>query len=315
MRLGTQHNMRSVRQIGRMVFSSNVAGLPRWNGGDAKAMVGVLGIKDDINSSHLRGASHAPRVIRETFLSDSSNTYCEHGLDIETFMQDFSDIPEQEDVHEMVDEYMKEIIQKKKLYPLTLGGDHSISFPVMKAVCKYLHPNLTIVHFDAHPDLYPDFQNNPHSHASPFARILETPGLCQKLISIGIRTTTPAQRDQIKKYGVYVVEARDFPAHGKDCGDLLKPFIAPDTPVYISFDMDVIEPGMAPGVSHRESGGLTVRQVIDAIHSVPGRVVGADLVEFNPHRDLSGVTAAVATKLMKELASKIVRSNMTANEE
>lgn len=283
--------------------------LPRWNGEHAKPLIGVLGIKDDSNSSHMRGAAQAPRIIRETFLSDSSNTYCEHGLDIEAFMQDFRDIPEQADVHELIDDYMKEIVVHKKFYPLMLGGDHSITFPLIKAVNKHLYPNITIVHFDAHPDLYPDFQGNPHSHASPFARILETPGLCSQLISIGIRTTTPAQLAQMHKYGVCVIEARNFPAHGKDCADILKKFIKHDTPVYISFDMDVIEPGLAPGVSHRESGGLTVRQVIDAIHSVPGRVVGADLVEFNPQRDVSGVTAAVAAKLMKELASKIIWSN------
>jgi agmatinase len=270
--------------------------------------VGILGIRDDSNSSFMRGASQAPRIIRETFLSESSNTYCEHGLDIEAITTDFRDIS-QPDTHELVDEFMRNIMVTNSLQPLTLGGDHAISYPVVRAVSRILNKPLTIVHFDAHPDVYPDFENNPFSHASPFARILETTGVCHKLIALGIRTATPIQRAQYAKYGVSCLEAKDFPAHGRDCATFLQPLIAPTDPVYISFDMDVIEPGLAPGVSHREGGGISVRQAVDAIHAIPGRVVGADLVEFNPLRDISGVTAAVAAKLFKELASKIARSS------
>lgn len=269
--------------------------------------IGLLGVKDDSNSSFMRGASQAPRYIRDAFLSSSSNTFCEHGLDIEANIRDFRDIT-QPDARGIIDELIKDIVVSNKLSPLILGGDHSISFPVVQAVSKYLNTPLVIVHFDAHPDIYPDFEGNPHSHASPFARILENNGLCRQLISIGIRTTTPAQQVQLDKYNVKVVHAKDFPAHGKDCGALLTRYINPNTPVYISVDMDVIEPGMAPGVSHREGGGLTVRQVVDAIQTIPGRVVAADLVEFNPTRDVDGITGVVAAKLMKELASKIIRS-------
>jgi arginase len=116
---------------------------------------------------------------------------------------------------------------------------------------------------------------------------------------------------------------------------VLQPFIpTSETKVYVSFDMDCIDPvsfsvsvfrlvfsllnklfnsqGMAPGVSHRESGGLTVRQAIDAIHAIPGRLVGADLVEFNPSRDIQNLTASVAAKLVKELTGQILRSNNIA---
>ena len=269
--------------------------------------IGLFGIRDDSNSSFMRGSSQAPRIIRETFLSSSSNTYCEHGVDIEAHIQDFRDISEP-DTHELTDEFIHNIIVNHKLSPLTLGGDHSISNPVIQAVSKYLRTPLTIIHFDAHPDMYPNFEENPFSHASPFARICEASGVCKKLIALGIRCTNPVQRDQYTKYDVTVLEARNFPAHGRDCAPLLESLIGPDDPVYISFDVDVIEPGLAPGVSHRESGGISVRQAVDAIHAIPGRVVGADIVEFNPLRDVQGVTAAVAAKLLKELASKIIRS-------
>ena len=79
-----------------------------------------------------------------------------------------------------------------------------------------------------------------------------------------------------------------------------------DMPVYLSLDLDAIEPGLAPGVSHREPGGLTVRQVLDIIHSLEAPLVGADVVEFNPLNDPSGLTAAVSAKLVKEIAARML---------
>lgn len=300
-------NMRKISAIiGFQARKASSSSAPQ----EFQKMVGLLGMKDDSNSSFMRGASQAPRLIREAFLSSSSNTYCEHGIDIEAHVRDFRDIT-QPDARDVVDEFIKDIVGNK-LSPLVLGGDHSISYPLVKAASKHLKTPLVIVHFDAHPDIYSDFENNPHSHASQFARILESNGLCPQLISIGIRTTTPVQQKEIDKYGVRVIHAKDFPAHGRDCAALLAPYMTPTTPVYVSFDMDVIEPGMAPGVSHREGGGLTVRQAVDAIQAIPGMVVAADLVEFNPTRDVNGITAVVAAKILKELASKMIRSQLEA---
>jgi arginase len=273
--------------------------------------VALLGLKEDRNSSFLQGPKEAPEIIRKSFICDSSNTFCEHGLDIATLIDDFGDFESSsaDETHRYLEQHMEKVILKQLMLPLTLGGDHSVSFPLVHAVRKCYSAPITIVHFDAHPDLYPDFQNNPHSHASPFARILEHQGVCAKLISLGIRTANAEQRAQSVKYDVTTIEARHFPAHGAECAALLAPFIpTPDTLVYISFDIDVIEPGLAPGVSHREGGGISVRQAIDAIHAIPGRIIGADLVEFNPRKDVDGITAVVASKLMKELASKMIRS-------
>jgi agmatinase len=281
----------------------------KWFSHPTEPHIGLFGMADDTNSSFMMGSSKAPRLIRDSFFSDSSNTFCEHGLDISTYIKDFKDIYPP-DIHTTSNNLIENIIVNHNLSPLILGGDHSISFPLVQSISKYLNTPLTIVHFDAHPDLYPDFQNNPHSHASPFARILERNGLCHQLISIGIRTTNKEQQKQIDKYNVKVIEARHFPAHGKDCGSLLASYITNSTPVYISFDTDVIEPALAPGVSHREAGGLSVRQVVDAIQSIPGRIIGADLVEYNPDRDIDGLTAVVASKILKELASTIIRSRL-----
>jgi arginase family enzyme len=77
-------------------------------------------------------------------------------------------------------------------------------------------------------------------------------------------------------------------------------------PVYISFDVDVLDPAFAPGVSHREPGGMSVREAIAHLHAIQGRIVGADLVEYNPVQDVSGATATVAGKILKEILGKMI---------
>ena len=179
--------------------------------------------------------------------------------------------------------------------PLLLGGDHSITYPVIRGLRPH-YPRLGILHLDAHPDLYDEFQGDRHSHACPFARILED-GLADRLVQIGIRTMTGHQREQAQRYGVEVMEMRSW-REGTP--------IRFDSPVYLSLDLDVLEPGLAPGVSHREPGGLSVRQVLGIIHSLEAPLAGADVVELNPLNDSTGLTAAVAAKLVKEIAAHML---------
>jgi len=134
------------------------------------------------------------------------------------------------------------------------------------------------------------------SHACPFARIMEE-RLARRLVQVGIRTMVGHQREQAEKFGVDVIEMRSLPAY-----DRLKS----QGPVYISFDIDVLDPAFAPGISHREPGGMTVREAIAHLHAVEGSIVGVDLVEFNPEQDVAGMTATVAAKMMKEILGKMI---------
>jgi agmatinase len=179
--------------------------------------------------------------------------------------------------------------------PVSLGGDHSISYPIVKALANR-YPGLTIFHFDAHPDLYDEFEGSRVSHACPFARIMEA-RLAKRLVQVGIRTMVRHQREQAEKFGVDVVEMRSMPAY-----DRLK--VA--GPVYISFDMDVLDPAFAPGVSHREPGGISVREAIAHLHAIEGEIVGADIVEYNPVQDISGLTANVAGRILKEILGRMI---------
>jgi arginase family enzyme len=159
-----------------------------------------------------------------------------------------------------------------------------------------LYPDVSILHIDAHGDLYDEFEGDRFSHACPLARILEE-GLCSRLVQVGIRTLTPHQRSQIARFNVDCVEMQHFAGGAR-------PVI--DGPVYVSCDLDGLDPAFAPGVSHREPGGLSVRDVLSLIHNLSGPVVGADVVEFNPAQDVSGMTAATAAKLVREIAGHIL---------
>jgi agmatinase len=201
---------------------------------------------------------------------------------------------EKDDPFATIESEIKKLIESGRR-PLSLGGDHSITYPIVKAFAQR-YPDLTIFHFDAHPDLYDEFEGNRLSHACPFARIMEA-GLAERLVQIGVRTLNSHQREQAQRFGAEIIEMRALPALYR---------LNANGPIYVTFDMDVLDPGFAPGVSHREPGGMSVREAISHIHNIQGQIVGADLVEYNPVRDVSGLTATVAAKILKELLGKML---------
>jgi agmatinase len=260
-------------------------------------MIGLIGMPFDKNSSYIRGSAKAPPVIREAFWCESSNSWTENGIDLsqEGLIKDAGDLdPNSPDEFLEIQNAITKLLEQN-LQPISLGGDHSITFPILRAVAKK-YPKLAILHFDAHPDLYQDFSGNPHSHASPFARILEEK-LAQRLVQVGIRTSNKHLREQVQKYGVECHEMKDWQ------DNMIIEF---DTPVYISFDLDSLDPSCAPGVSHPEGGGLTVRQALRIIQQMKAKVIGADIVELNPDKDSLGVTAASTAKILKEICGKIL---------
>jgi agmatinase len=259
--------------------------------------IATIGIPWDENSSFMRGAAEAPPLIRAAFASESANLWSETGVDFgATPIFDAGDV-EPVSGATMIGLIAESIgsLLDQNYRAIALGGDHAITYPVVKAFAKKC-PRLSLLHFDAHPDIYDEFQGNRYSHACPFARIMEE-GLVERLVQVGIRTATGDQRKQIERFGVEVVEMKDF----RD--DLRLEF---DTPVYISFDIDGLDPAFAPGVSHREPGGLSTRQALNVILRLNGDVVGADIVEFNPRMDSTGVTAMTCAKLLKEIAAKML---------
>jgi agmatinase len=263
--------------------------------GMAQASVRLIGLPTDSHSSFLRGAAAAPPAIRAALRSDHGNLATECGLELGTDIafDDVGDLPLDES-----DEDLGRIFTAAReateagIIPIFVGGDHMVTFPIVAGLAE-VHTAVNILHFDAHPDLYQDFGGDPLSHASPFARIKER-GMAHRLVQVGIRTLNAHCREQVEIYGVEVVEMRDFAADRVPI---------PEAPLYISIDLDALDPAFAPGVSHHEPGGLSVRDILSVLHRVPGPIVGADVVEYNPSRDVNGMTAVVAAKLVKELAA------------
>ncbi|MGA7079898.1 MAG: agmatinase [Terriglobales bacterium] len=257
----------------------------------------VLGVPFDANSSWLRGAAGAPPIIRVALHSISSNLWTETGVDLgaEGAYCDAGDLKFTFDEPFVALEKKIGELLDQGLRPVCLGGDHSITLPILRAFGKRVR-DLTILHFDAHPDLYDELEGNRLSHACPFARIMEE-GAAKRLIQIGIRTMTGHQREQAKKFGVEVIEMRQLPALDR---------MKVDGPIYISFDMDAFDPAFAPGISHREPGGMSVREAIAHLHAITRKIAGADIVEFNPAQDTTQITATVAAKLLKEILGKMI---------
>ena len=261
--------------------------------------VALIGILSDANSSYKRGAATAPVFIRRALHCESANLCSELGVDLagNPRFVDVGDRQVADDVESFlaIEDEISNITMRGAL-PLILGGDHAISYPVLRAINGIGGP-VNILHFDAHPDLYHDFEGNPWSHASPFARIMEK-GLASRLVQVGIRTLNRGQREQIERFGVETHEMRtlDINSIGRDF----------EGPVYISCDIDALDPAYAPGVSHHEPGGLSVRDILGIIQRLPNRIVGADIVEYNPERDINDMTAMVAAKLLKEIAGRML---------
>jgi agmatinase len=260
----------------------------------------MLGLPSDVNSSYRRGAADGPRAIRRAWrrYAEFGNPATEGGLEIGAQLQlvDLGDVPvgELADDHDVIARAAADAASHGPL--LSLGGDHSVTFPVVAGLAR-VHGPLNLLHFDAHPDLYDDYEGNPRSHASPFARIMER-GLARRLVQVGVRTWNAHNRDQACRFGVDVVGWDDF-APGR--------VPIPDGPLYVSIDLDALDPAFAPGVSHPEPGGLSVREIVSVLSRIRTRVVGGDVVELNPAQDVGDATAIVAVKLLKELAGAMAR--------
>ena len=261
-------------------------------------MISVIGIPTDKNSSYMPGASKAPSIILEEFNSEARNQFSENGLDLgkKNIWTDLGNMALEDSDSEF--ELISNAIQmelKNNNYCISIGGDHSITYPILDGYQKF-YPKINVLHFDAHPDLYENFDDNPYSHASPFARIMEN-NLAHSLTQIGIRTMNDHQNDQARRYNVKVITMNEFSSDLK---------FAFEDPIYISIDLDGIDPAFAPGVSHPEPGGLSTRALLKILSNIQGKIIGADIVEYNPNNDINNITAITAAKLLKELMGKIL---------
>jgi len=253
----------------------------------------LIGIPFDLKSSFIKGSAKGPDSIRKVLHEGSSSYLDEEGRDI---IKDCGLIDEGNVAAKSFDDLYSSVcsLLKKDHQVLFLGGDHSISYPLVKALQAKVG-KFDLLHFDAHTDLYDEYEGDRYSHACPFARIMEE-GLVESLTQVGIRTMNKHQQEQVSRFGVEVITMKEIQR---------LPELYFKNPLYISVDLDVFDPAYAPGVSHHEPGGLNPRQVITIIQELNCPIIGADIVELNPLRDQYDITAALAAKLLKEICGKM----------
>jgi agmatinase len=256
----------------------------------------LIGAGWDCSSSFQRGSAAAPDAIRAALWSASSNTWNMRGDDLSRpeVLGDAGNLDLPEDAAAARGAISRGIgaLLDAGERPIVLGGDHSITYPVLRAWTGRGSPPV-VLHFDAHGDLYDSFEGDRYSHACPFARVMEE-RLASRLIQVGVRTLTGHLRDQVARFGVEVYA----PSRWREAAAVVATI---DGPLYVSLDIDVLEPMLAPGISHPEPGGLTPREVLDVLDAIRAPVAGADLVEYNPVNDLRNLTAHVAATFVKEL--------------
>ena len=247
-----------------------------------------------------KGTAKAPDEIRRH--SYNFETYLmELGVDLsDVALNDYGNLELTKDQgknESLVTDLVTKIVDGGK-FPIGLGGEHSLTPPVVKAVqAKY--PNLIVVILDAHLDFRVEYENNPRSHATVTRRVSEIVG-AGKVCSIGTRSVSRAEISEARGIGLKFIESgwtelREYLA------DLIDDL---DGPVYLSLDMDAIDPAFAPGVGTPEPFGMTPYEVIQTINFFADRIVGFDCVEVCPPYD-NGNTSALAARLTRHLVGAI----------
>lgn len=267
-----------------------------------------VGVGLDIGLSNRAGARFGPRQIRaESSMIRPYNMRAKFSPFDRVQVADIGDVPINTfnllKSVEIIEQYYDGIVECGAA-PFTLGGDHTIILPIMRALAKE-HGPIGVVHIDAHADINDTMFGEKITHGTPFRRMVEE-GLVEpsKVVQIGLRTTGyhADDFDWSRQQGMRVVEAED--CWFQSLAPLMEEIRTQmqDHPVYISFDIDGLDPAYAPGTGTAEPGGLTSHQGFEIVRGCYGmNVIGGDLVEVSPPYDTSGNTAVLAANLLYEM--------------
>jgi len=271
--------------------------------------IAIVGVPLDIGTSLRPGARFGPREIRAESVMTRPYGMHTRAAPFDSFqIADVGDVALNTfnlmDSVKIIEEHYHGLL-KHDVKTVTLGGDHTIALPILRAVAKK-HGPVALVHVDAHADTNDHMFGEPIAHGTIFRRAIEE-GLVDgnKMVQIGLRTTgySADDFDWAREQGARVVTAED--CWYKSLGPLMAEIrqqIGSETPVYLSFDIDGIDPAFAPGTGTPEPGGLTNTQAIEIIRGCHGlNLVGCDLVEVSPQYDTSGNTALLAANLVFEM--------------
>ncbi|MDR0123912.1 agmatinase [Bacillus zhangzhouensis] len=274
---------------------------PTWE--DAKVI--LYGMPMDWTVSYRPGSRFGPNRIREVSIGlEEYSPYLDRELHEVPFF-DAGDIPlpfgNAQKSLDLIEEYVDSILEKGK-FPLGMGGEHLVSWPVFRAMHKK-YPDLAIIHMDAHTDLREEYEGEPLSHSTPIRKVAGLIGP-ENVYSFGIRSGMKEEFEWAKEAGMHI-----------STFEVLEPLkqVLPKLkgrPVYVTIDIDVLDPAHAPGTGTVDAGGITSKELLASIHAIAGsdvQVVGADLVEVAPVYDHSDQTANTASKLLREMLLGFVK--------
>lgn len=284
-------------------YAGNLFMKSHQNFDEAQAV--LYGMPMDWTVSYRPGSRFGPTRIREVSPGlEEYSAYLDRELeDVKYF--DAGDIPlpfgNAQRSLDMIEEFVDQILAAGK-FPLGMGGEHLVAWPVMKAVYKK-YPDLAIIHFDAHTDLRTEYEGEPLSHSTPIRKIAEHIGP-KNVYSFGIRSGMKEEFEWAKQNGMHISK---FDVH-QPLKEIL-PTLAGRS-VYVTIDIDVLDPAHAPGTGTVDAGGITSRELLASIHEIARsevKVVGADLVEVAPIYDHSEQTVNTASKMIREMILGFVK--------
>ncbi|MDG3009702.1 agmatinase [Rhodococcus sp. D2-41] len=299
-------------RVPRFAGPATFARLPRRDQVD-RADIAVLGVPFDSGVSYRPGARFGPAHIRAS--SKLLRPY-NPAVDVSPFdvqqVVDAGDVPVNPfDIEHAIDEIESaaDIFGAEGIRLLTLGGDHTIALPLLRSAARRQGP-LAVVHFDAHLDTWDTYFGAPYTHGTPFRRAAEE-GLLDPAHCLHVGTRGPLYSSEDlgadSVFGFQVIAADDFGASPLDAVVTRMCDRLGDGPVYVSVDIDVLDPAHAPGTGTPEAGGLSSRELLSALRGLAGlNLVGADIVEVAPaydHAEITGIAAAhVAYELLCAMA-------------
>ena len=278
-------------------YSGKVFIMSRATEEEAEAV--IYGMPMDWTVSFRPGSRFGPSRIREASIGlEEYSPYLDRHLeeidyhDAGDMMLPFGNAQRSID---LIEGYIDQLLEKNK-FPLGLGGEHLVTWPVLKAMYRK-YPDMAVIHIDAHADLREEYEGEPLSHSTPIRKACELIGP-ENVYSFGIRSGMREEFEYAKESGMHMSKF-----------EVLTPLkqVLPKLagrPVYVTIDIDVLDPAFAPGTGTAEAGGITSKELLGSIHAIAGSevdVVGADLVEVAPAYDSTERTQIAASKFVREM--------------
>ena len=267
----------------------------------------VIGVPFDFTSTYRPGSRFAPSAIREA--SQNLETYClRNGLDVEDLsIGDIGDLDIIEDVEgtlQRLQLVLKEILDAEK-NPIVLGGEHTVTYGCVKAF-----NDVAVISFDAHMDLRDEYLGSKLSHATFMRRLCEQLG-SETIVEVGVRAVCREELNFAEKTGLKYVTSLDIMRSVKDINKEIKDVLSSFSQVYVTIDMDVLDPAYAPGVGNPVPEGLSPTTLLDILQNICDyNVVGFDVVEVAPQYD-SGITSLQASHIVFNMVAFIENYNRT----